>query len=428
LEEVAAASPGVFAPASFGGDPTGQTDSSDALNKAISAAIAFGDCSHESSAAICDLHGAVVDLRGGEYGVSSPIVFPAGYGNYNIEGGAITALAGFPVNATLLTVGNEASGKGQAVRNVAIRRVTLDGSHIAGTVLGVLNGQNANIGPAVLIQGFSQFGIRMQGTGAGYIHHSWLGERPPGSDIPRENVTGTAISLEGDEHDCFIESVIVWSGLVGVKSGGGANQISGLHTWNLNTRSGGIGVLVERGKGKIVDSYSDFSPFVIQDPQSMIVSNNLFLAEGNLVLRAVNSTTVTDLVVSNNRFASEGEYSNDTVIIDGVFTEVTDTIFDGNVADALWNVRSTRATKTVPIAAEATVARLDFNDTLLFPLVPIQSVRCDLQATAPVAMVTHPVPDTSDPLGVTVHLSGGPGSSSSVTCTVDQSKRIHAGH
>lgn len=428
LGALSTAQPGVFVPAAFGGDPTGQADSSAALGKAINAAIAFGNCSFREEPAVCNLHGAVIDLRGGEYAISSPIVFPPGYANYNIEGGSIVALPEFPRNETMLRIGSGSGVKGEAVQNIAIRRVTFDGSRIAATALAVLNGQNVNIGPAVLVQGFTEYGIQMTGTGAGYIHHSWLGELPSGSSIPRTNVTGTAISLEGDEHDCYIESVIIWSGLVGVKIQNGANQISGLHTWNLMTTDGGTGVLVIKGSGKIVDSYSDFCPFVIQDPKSMIVSNNLFLAQGNLVLRSVNSTTVQGLVVTNNRFFSEGKYTNDTVVIDGEFTDVTNTVFEDNAADDMWNVRSTRGTKMAPIPQGSTSVRLDFNDTLAFPGVPIQSVRCDLQGTHPVAMVTSPVPDLSDPLAVTVSLGGDAGATASVTCTVDQSRRIHAGH
>ena len=136
-----------------------------------------------------------------------------------------------------------------------------------------------------MIFGFHDYGITMNGTGGGYIHNSWLGQFAPGASAGVSSAT--AIALQGSEHDCYVTSVIIWSGKTGVISQNGANQISGVHTWNLATNLGGVGIKLVKGNGKVIDSYLDFCPLVIVDPHSAVVANNLFLARHVLVQPAV---------------------------------------------------------------------------------------------------------------------------------------------
>ena len=49
---------------------------------------------HQLSNGIVDLGGAVLDLSGGDYLVSAPIVIPLNYGNVHITGGWCTSLVG----------------------------------------------------------------------------------------------------------------------------------------------------------------------------------------------------------------------------------------------------------------------------------------------------------------------------------------------
>eukprot|EP00730_Choanoeca_flexa_P016880 TRINITY_DN8057_c0_g1_i4.p1 TRINITY_DN8057_c0_g1~~TRINITY_DN8057_c0_g1_i4.p1 ORF type:complete len:289 (+),score=22.50 TRINITY_DN8057_c0_g1_i4:282-1148(+) len=202
-----------------------------------------------------DLGGAILDLSGGTYLISQPLIMPPGYANFNIQDGTLRASSSFPINQTLLLIGG-GTIKGAGCLNIAVRRVTLDGGRIAGANLFVQNGQYVNIGPAVMVYGFNQYGIRMDGTGGGYIHQSWLGETPPstftGAGLTEiNNLTATAISLEGSEHDCYVTDVIIWSALVGIKTKNGANTFTHVHPWNLMDSVGGIGFFLDSGSSNV---------------------------------------------------------------------------------------------------------------------------------------------------------------------------------
>lgn len=69
---------------SYGADSTGSTDSTDAINKAISDAFQ-APSSRTLMAGIADLGGAEVHLDGGTYLISSPVKLPSsGGGNFRV--------------------------------------------------------------------------------------------------------------------------------------------------------------------------------------------------------------------------------------------------------------------------------------------------------------------------------------------------------
>ena len=78
---------GYYSPRNYGGDPSGRTDSSSALAKAIAAMTAQGfekEEQQEEKSGGCSFHdlgGAVLDLSGGIWSVSRTVLFPAGYSN-----------------------------------------------------------------------------------------------------------------------------------------------------------------------------------------------------------------------------------------------------------------------------------------------------------------------------------------------------------
>lgn len=77
----AASSPRVYRVTSYGGDPTGGRDSTDALLRAIADAVQ-GPSSGSLMEGIQNLGGAQVNLEGGNYMISQPIRLPAtGVGN-----------------------------------------------------------------------------------------------------------------------------------------------------------------------------------------------------------------------------------------------------------------------------------------------------------------------------------------------------------
>ena len=75
--------------------------------------------------------------------------------------------------------------------------------------------------------------------------------------------------LAGDEHDCDVNNVIIFSGKVGVNSSNGANRLQGVHTWNLMGSEGGVGIVLHSGSGRVEQSYLDYAPLVIRENGNM---------------------------------------------------------------------------------------------------------------------------------------------------------------
>lgn len=168
------------------------------------------------------------------------------------------------------------------------------------------------------------------------------------------------------------------------------------------------------------------------DPSNAVVTNTLFLARGNLVLSASGpQSTVSNLVVSNNRWFSEGKFTNDTIVLNeaqGKFVAVLDSYIESNAADSKWQVKGTHATRSAPVPPGATNVSLSFAGDLLFPTLAIAEARCSLQAWTPVAHAIRP-PAAAQPTEIQV-LFAAPveGKDAVITCTVDQSVRTHAAH
>jgi len=242
----------------------------------------------------------------------------------------------------------------------------------------------------------------------------------------KPNASAIVIYLDNAQHDCYIDDVIIWSGLVGVWSHNSANQLHGVHIWNLPTTNtsilGGIGILLEDGTGRVFNCYLDFAPLVIRNPRGAVVTNTYFLATAKLILQVGISKGCTALTVSNNNWNDQGKYRNDSIILDGRFNFVQDTIIENNVIMSQWEAKSTRATRTIVIPSNITQVELNFSNDLLFDH-PIQEAFCSVQASEIVGHVIHPLVSKI----VSVELSKAI-SSGKVTCSVDQSLRRHGAH
>ncbi len=232
-----------------------------------------------------DLGGAILDLGGGIYSISSTLLIKPGFSNFRIQRGSLIARFNFTSSSGyLLQIGsnhdcNSTSG-GQNNKNcnsdVSLQDLTLDAQNVAfggllveetmecvfvcGINRNVSTGNlmfvvtccarlhlhrillnSVNVGPNIYVEGFQGVGISLAGSGAGYIHEAWLGQYAPGKKH-QGNLTATAILLAGAQHDCDVNNVIIWSGLVGVNSSNGANRLQGVHTWNLAGSKGGYKV------------------------------------------------------------------------------------------------------------------------------------------------------------------------------------------
>ena len=459
----------VVSPFSFSADGSGKSDDSIALRRSIAALIRLGTGTRDKQGRV-DLGGAVLDLEGGIFSVSSTVHIPAGYANFRVQRGTLVARANFSSDVAgpyLLKIGDsdacQSSSGGMNNKNcnedVSISEITLDCKHTAWGGLLVEDSMDVNVGPSIFVVGFPGVGISMSGSGAGFIHEAWMGEYPPGSTIPRRNATGTGILLDSHEHDCDVNNVIIWSGRVGVNSTNGANRLQGVHTWNLAGSDGGTGIRLHSGRGRVEQCYLDFAPLVIgcngsnAKPETpnrwtaslAMIEGNIFLGTAALVLEAykgndMGGTAVHGLVVTGNNWHSSHNV-NHTVVLDetrGAFTGVYDTVIENNVVgvefEAGKNVpaglhRSTRATLSATVMPGANYATLDFGNALVFESsvgINADEVRCALISKFPTALSAQ-VSGNS----VTVFLAESVTKEKGnvrVSCSVDQSQRLTSAH
>lgn len=98
----------VFYPRLFGADPSGFSDSTVALQKAMAALLASNTTRATSvmASGIRDLGGATLDLEGGLYNISAPLIVPPFYGNLHIVRGTLRASPQFPANESLIRIGD----------------------------------------------------------------------------------------------------------------------------------------------------------------------------------------------------------------------------------------------------------------------------------------------------------------------------------
>lgn len=317
---------GVFRPVDYGADATGVNDSSDAFALLISDLMAHAPNATAAGAPaqppVVDLGGAVIDLGGGAYRLTRGVVVPAGASNLFVERGTLFADAAFPRGATLLSIGEGCALPGgnapHCGSGVGISQLTLHGHNVAAGGLVVHNMQFASVGPAVLVTGFQQAGITFNGTGGSYINQAWLGQFAI-DDKSHPVPNATAIVLDGAEHDSYVQNTIIWSGGVGVDSQNGANQLEGVHTWNLAATQGGKGIILRSGRGRVVNCYLDFAPLVVMQPAGVEVSDSLFLGAAGIVFAANpwkpgSASSCENVTVADNEFHNR----NATVVIDEV--------------------------------------------------------------------------------------------------------------
>lgn len=160
----------LITPVTFGADPTGRADSTAAFKEAIAAALSrnsghnnMSDCSKTED--IVDLGGVVIDLQGGDYLVSEPLLIPKCYGNMRVIDGALRATPSFPTDRYIVEVGDASCSTPQAScnQNIAFSGVTLDGSHVAAGCLSITATMGATLDSSSAIFGFNVTGVALNG-------------------------------------------------------------------------------------------------------------------------------------------------------------------------------------------------------------------------------------------------------------------------
>lgn len=452
--------PSSVSPADFGGDPTGESDSSAAFKEAVSVLRRLcrpaADPNPGSRPERLDCGGAELSLRGGWFAVSEPVRIPAGMGNLWLRGGTISALPNFhPRGSHVVIFGDNCTqhidDKGGCAANIGVEQLTVNARKYADGCLSIDHVQFATVGPGIMLLGFSSYGISAFGSGGTVIQGVFAGEYGVGDPMGHriDALSGTAVYLAAPQHDGFVLNTIIWSAKVGVVVHNAATQMSGVHPWNYVTdpQDGhqtsavdgiGLGMVVSNGGARVENCYLDTVPLLINvtgDSAHVVVTGNLFLKNSSVILsgprweKPTARTGVARLIITDNVFLCNdnkqfGRCESDAIVLDETgsrFGSIIDTRVAGNEVDPDAGYRATIARRSATVHA-AEIAELDFTGALLFPQAAVANgtVGCVLSDGPPVAFsIRAASPDA--PLKLVVLFADQ--WTGTVGCTVDQSMR-----
>jgi hypothetical protein len=414
-----------ISPVDFGADPTGVADSSAAFSRAMGALL--NRTRGKMAAGIADLGGAVLDLGGGTYSLSAPLVVPQFFGNMRIIDGTMRARAGFPADAFVLQIGASPCSAGQQAscnENIGLSGLTIDGSHIAAGALSINSTMGATLDSSSAVFGFERCGIAIYGGHETMITETWVAAYFWDNPLKARN-QATGICIDGNDH--YVTNVIVYSALVGIAVNGAANLFQGVHTWNTMTSMGGVGILNNATSSRFEGCYFDYTDLRLVVAESLSITSSFFLGNAQLEFRAPRAASAVRGV-----YVAGSVYSMTTLPpikvneTEGAWTNVTDLIVEGTV----WGTRPTaqpragvsRASKTWAGACNNASIVIDFSDVLVFPSTTVATrtlsgLAC--RAQAPQCGVRLAV-EQPDPRAVAV-LCMWEGPDVQFTATIDQS-------
>ncbi|PWA39827.1 pectin lyase-like superfamily protein [Artemisia annua] len=368
----------VFYPIGYGADPGGLQDSTAAIMAAVADAAMIED-GQQLLPGIKDLGGAIVDLQGGNFKISKPIVIPQNSGNLVIQGGTLRASDTFPAEGYLIELHSPSSTKfSKTIANmshdpfsdmknrnepiyyedITFRDILFDSSNIGGGLF-VIDSARTRITNCFFLH-FVTEGILVERGHETFISSSFMGQIPTtGGNEHERNFLGTAIDLASNDN--VVTDVVIFSAATGIVLRGQANMITGVHCYNKATFFGGVGILVKTGQIRIDNCYMDYNSIVIQDPTQVHISNGFFLGGGNIVLKSVNGH-ISGLNIINNMFSGA---SRSTVEIDGAFTSIDQVVIDQNNARGGMRLKST--VSKLGVAGNGTLWIADFSQVLVFP-------------------------------------------------------------
>eukprot|EP01048_Picozoa_sp_COSAG05_P014322 COSAG05_NODE_1610_length_4408_cov_4.339290_3_plen_320_part_00 len=233
-------STGLINPIFYGADATGQQDSSMAFEAAVTELLRRNSSSHRMGGGVTDLGGATIDLMGGDYLLSRPVVIPHGYGNFHISHGTLRAGPGWttPGSRFLLEISDLSVEQCRAIdrkqkscnEKVGIEDIFFDSQHRAAGGLQINATMGANVGPDIYFLNFLKAGLSIHGGHESMLHEAWLGASYYGTPNHTQSEAGSvAIEVLGNDH--IVSDVIIFGGQIGVYCNGGANLLEGVHTW-----------------------------------------------------------------------------------------------------------------------------------------------------------------------------------------------------
>ncbi|GFQ00859.1 polygalacturonase qrt3, partial [Phtheirospermum japonicum] len=359
-------SPVVYHVTSYGADPTGKSDSTDAILRAISDAL-NGPGNGVLMDGIVNLGGARVDLDGGNYLISRPIKFPVpGKGNLAIHGGSLTASDTFPNDGYLIDLSPASNNDSSYVYEFVTFRDLLLDSNYRGGGIHVVNSLRTSIDNCYITH-FNTTGIFVNEGHETYIRSSYLGQHiTAGGDHGERDFSGTAIVLNGNDN--AVTDVVIFSAATGIVISGQANTLSGVHCYNKATGFGGTGVYLKLPgltQTRILNSYFDFTGIVAEDPVQLTITNSFFLGDAFVLFKSIkgvaNGVNVVDNMFSGSDKGIEIVQLDQT---NGPFNQVDQVVIDRN------NVKGMKLKATVArggVQGNGSTWTADFNSVLVFP-------------------------------------------------------------
>ncbi|XP_010529305.1 PREDICTED: polygalacturonase QRT3-like [Tarenaya hassleriana] len=362
----ATSGPVVYRVTSYGADPTGRSDSTDAITKAMK--DAFDGPNHGVlMEGINNLGGAKIDLEGGTYLLSRPLRFPsAGAGNLMITGGTLRASEDFPVDGYLIDLSDPSSKLNYVYEFITLKDMLVDCNYRGGGIA-VVNSLRTGIDNCYITHFGDTNGIFVRNGHETYIRNSFIGQHiTAGGDKAERNFSGVAINLNGNDN--AVTDTVIFSARIGVMVSGQANILSGVHCYNKATGFGGTGVYLKLPgltQTRIVNSYMDYTGIVAEDPVQLQISGTFFLGDAFILLKSVNGV-VRGVNIVDNMFSGSG---NGVQIVQldqtsKAFEGVDQVVVDRNSVNGM-AVKSTVAKGSVD--GNGTTWTVDFNPVLLFP-------------------------------------------------------------
>uniref|UniRef100_A0A6N2K7A1 Rhamnogalacturonase A/B/Epimerase-like pectate lyase domain-containing protein n=1 Tax=Salix viminalis TaxID=40686 RepID=A0A6N2K7A1_SALVM len=372
--------PSVYEVTTYGADPTGKLDSTEALLRAITDAF-NGPSEGFLMKGIKNLGGAHINLQGGNYLISKPLRLPAaGAGNLKvppipakisesikkISGGTLTASDDFPTDGYLIDLSaSSSSSSSYNYEYITMKDLMLD-CNFRGGGISVINSLRTSIDNCY-ISHFSTEGILVQNGHETYIRNSFLGQHiTAGGDPGERNFSGTAINLMGNDN--AVTDVVIFSAAIGVMVSGQANTLSGVHCYNKATGFGGTGIylkLPSLTQTRIVNCYLDYTGIVAEDPTQLTISSSFFLGDAFILLKSINGLAEGINIVDNMFAGSDKGVA--IVQLDqskGPFKKIDQVVVDRNNVKGM-NLKATVARGSVK--GNGTSWTVDFSPVLLFP-------------------------------------------------------------
>ncbi|KAJ8758638.1 hypothetical protein K2173_000359 [Erythroxylum novogranatense] len=381
----------VFYPIAYGADPSGQQDSTEAilnaLNDAFEVQSGEGMIHHLLLPGVNDLGGVVIDLQGGEYKISKPIRFPAiGGGNVLVKAGTFRASDTFPGDRHLIELwsphsplpeetkdfnknsDDELSLEQQNIQDsiyyeaITFRDILFDSSFRGGGIF-IIDSARIRINNCYFIH-FTTQGILVQRGHEAFISSCFFGEHETvGGNKDEKDFSGTGIEFASNDN--AISDVVVFSGAIGILIRGQANVVTGAHCYNKATKFGGVGILVKSGGSlnRINGCYLDYNSIVIEDPFQVSVTNGLFFAGANIVLKSINGQ-ISRINIVDNIFSGLATGNVPIVELDGQFRSIGQVVVDRNNAK---NMQMKSTVGKLTVRGKGCKWEADFSSALVFP-------------------------------------------------------------